>query len=69
MEVVARWTGIPLARLNQSQSQRLLSLADKLHERVVGQVIAVLQYFSINRINHIHWFTAFAQYHVRVHHC
>jgi ATP-dependent Clp protease ATP-binding subunit ClpB len=40
-EVIARWTGIPVARLNQSQSERLLTLSDKLHERVVGQDEAV----------------------------
>ena len=30
-----------MSRLNQSQAQRLLTLADKLHERVVGQDVAV----------------------------
>ncbi|KAJ3136385.1 hypothetical protein HK100_001714 [Physocladia obscura] len=41
MEVVARWTGIPVERLNKSQISRLLSLADLIHKRVVGQNEAV----------------------------
>ncbi len=40
-EVVARWTGIPVSKLNQSEKQRLLQLADHLHKRVVGQDEAV----------------------------
>ncbi|KAJ3028486.1 UNVERIFIED_CONTAM: Chaperone protein ClpB1, partial [Siphonaria sp. JEL0065] len=41
MEVVGRWTGIPVERLNKSQVERLLNLADSLHKRVVGQDEAV----------------------------
>ncbi|KAI9335336.1 P-loop containing nucleoside triphosphate hydrolase protein [Obelidium mucronatum] len=41
MEVVARWTGIPVERLNKSQVERLLNLAQSLHKRVVGQDEAV----------------------------
>ncbi|CAG8752615.1 25040_t:CDS:2 [Dentiscutata erythropus] len=40
-EVVSRWTGIPVSRLSKSQAERLLSLADALHKRVVGQDEAV----------------------------
>ncbi|KAI8621667.1 P-loop containing nucleoside triphosphate hydrolase protein [Chytriomyces sp. MP71] len=40
-EVVARWTGIPVERLNKSQVDRILTLSDSLHKRVVGQDIAV----------------------------
>jgi len=40
-EVVARWTGIPVKRLTQSQKERLLTLSTKLHKRVVGQDEAV----------------------------
>lgn len=40
-EVVARWTGIPVKRLTQSQKERLLTLSNKLHKRVVGQDEAV----------------------------
>lgn len=40
-EVVARWTGIPVDKLNRSQVERLLKLEDRLHERVVGQDAAV----------------------------
>jgi ATP-dependent Clp protease ATP-binding subunit ClpB len=40
-EVVARWTGIPVTKLNQTEKQRLLRLAEELHRRVVGQEEAV----------------------------
>ncbi|KAF9182484.1 hypothetical protein BGZ51_004711 [Haplosporangium sp. Z 767] len=40
-EVVSRWTGIPVQRLNKSQVERLLQLGDRLSERVVGQRDAV----------------------------
>jgi len=40
-EVVSRWTGIPVSKLNRSDRQRLLSLGDTLRERVVGQDVAV----------------------------
>jgi ATP-dependent Clp protease ATP-binding subunit ClpB len=41
MEVVSKWTGIPLSRLSKTQLDRLLNLEDTLHERVVGQSEAV----------------------------
>ena len=41
MEVVARWTGIPVTKLSQSQVEKLLHLADNLHKRVIGQDEAV----------------------------
>ncbi len=40
-EVVARWTGIPVSRLVESETQKLLRLEDELHRRVVGQDAAV----------------------------
>jgi ATP-dependent Clp protease ATP-binding subunit ClpB len=40
-EVVARWTGIPLARLMEGEREKLLRLDEVLHERVVGQDEAV----------------------------
>ena len=40
-EVVSRWTGIPVSRLNEAQAQRLISLPQRLHERIVGQDNAV----------------------------
>ena len=39
--VVARWTGIPVVRLMQGEREKLLHLADVLHQRVVGQDEAV----------------------------
>lgn len=40
-EVVSRWTGIPVTRLGQNEKQRLIGLAERLHQRVVGQDQAV----------------------------
>jgi ATP-dependent Clp protease ATP-binding subunit ClpB len=40
-EVVSRWTGVPVARLLEGEVRKLLSLADELHKRVVGQDEAV----------------------------
>ena len=40
-EVVARWTGIPVGRLVESEREKLLRLDDVLHQRVVGQDEAV----------------------------
>ena len=40
-DVVAAWTGIPLARLGQSEVDRLLNLEDSLHAHVVGQDHAI----------------------------
>ena len=39
--IVSRWTGIPVARLKESERQKLLNLANVLHERVIGQDEAV----------------------------
>jgi ATP-dependent Clp protease ATP-binding subunit ClpB len=40
-EVIAKWTGIPVTRLVQSEMEKLLHLEDELHRRVVGQQEAV----------------------------
>ena len=40
-EVIAKWTGIPVAKLVQSEMEKLLDLEHQLHERVVGQEQAV----------------------------
>ncbi len=40
-QVVARWAGIPLTRLLESEREKLLRLGEVLHERVVGQDAAV----------------------------
>jgi ATP-dependent Clp protease ATP-binding subunit ClpB len=40
-EIVARWTGIPVARLLEGEREKLLRLDEVLHERVVGQDEAV----------------------------
>ena len=40
-EIISRWTGIPLSKLLEGEREKLLKLADVLHERVVGQDEAV----------------------------
>ena len=40
-DVVARWTGVPVARLLEGEGERLVHLADRLHDRVIGQDEAV----------------------------
>jgi len=40
-EVVAKWTGIPLKNLMESEREKLLRLEDEIHKRVVGQDEAV----------------------------
>ena len=40
-EIVARWTGIPVARLMEGEREKLLRLDEVLHERVIGQDEAV----------------------------
>ncbi len=39
--IVARWTGIPVAKLVEGEKEKLLRLEDTLHERVIGQNEAV----------------------------
>ncbi len=39
--IVARWTGIPVSRLMESEREKLLSMPEQLHKRVIGQDIAV----------------------------
>ena len=40
-EVVARWTGIPVARMMESEKEKLLRMESELHKRVVGQDKAI----------------------------
>jgi ATP-dependent Clp protease ATP-binding subunit ClpB len=40
-EVVAKWTGIPVSRLMESEVQKLVHMEERLHERVIGQDVAV----------------------------
>ena len=39
--IVSRWTGIPVAKLNESERSKSLHLGDELHKRVIGQDEAV----------------------------
>ncbi len=40
-QIVARWTGIPVSRLMEGETQKLIHMEEGLHERVVGQEEAV----------------------------
>ncbi|CAM1365321.1 protein disaggregation chaperone [Tenacibaculum soleae] len=40
-EVVAKWTGVPVTKMLQSEREKLLKLEDELHKRVVGQEEAI----------------------------
>ncbi len=39
--IVSRWTGIPVTRLRQAETERLVHMEDELHQRVVGQDDAI----------------------------
>ncbi len=41
-EVVAKWTGIPVSRMLESEKEKLLRMEDALHKRVIGQHEAII---------------------------
>ncbi len=41
-EIVAKWTGIPVSKMIESETEKLLHLEDELHKRVVGQEEAII---------------------------
>lgn len=40
-DIVAKWTGIPVSKMMQSERNKLLALEDELHKRVIGQEAAI----------------------------
>ena len=40
-EIVARWTGVPVTRMLESELQKLLKMEERLHDRVIGQDEAI----------------------------
>ncbi|MEZ5042922.1 MAG: ATP-dependent chaperone ClpB [Saprospiraceae bacterium] len=50
-EIVAKWTGIPVTRMLQSEREKLLLLEDQLHKRVIGQEEAVEAVSDAIRLN------------------
>ncbi len=40
-DLISKWTGIPASRLLEGEAQKLLHMEDKLHERVIGQELAI----------------------------
>jgi len=40
-QVLAQWTGIPVSQMMQNESERLLQMEEKLHERIIGQEEAI----------------------------
>ncbi len=41
-EIVAKWTGVPVSKMIQSEAEKLLNLEDELHKRVIGQEEAIV---------------------------
>jgi len=41
MEVISNWTGIPVASIHEEESEKLLNMEEGLHERIVGQDVAI----------------------------
>ena len=41
-EVVALWTGIPVSQMMETEAEKLLSMEDRLHERIIGQHDAIV---------------------------
>lgn len=52
-EVVARWTGIPVSKMIQSESQKLLNLESLLSKRVTGQISAIQAISNAVRRNRV----------------
>lgn len=40
-QVLAQWTGIPVSQMMENESERLLKMEDRLHERIIGQEEAI----------------------------
>ncbi len=40
-QVLAQWTGIPVSQMLEAESQKLLHMEDRLHERIIGQAEAI----------------------------
>jgi ATP-dependent Clp protease ATP-binding subunit ClpB len=40
-EVLSKWTGIPVSKMLETERQKIVKMEDRLHERVIGQDIAV----------------------------
>ena len=45
-EVIAKWTGIPVTKMIETEREKLLKLEQELHKRVVGQEEASIRYFD-----------------------
>lgn len=41
-KVVAEWTGVPVSQMMETEAERLLTMEDRLHERIVGQERAII---------------------------
>jgi ATP-dependent Clp protease ATP-binding subunit ClpC len=39
--IVSKWTGVPIVKMEQSESERLLNMRDEIHKRIVGQDEAI----------------------------
>lgn len=50
-DIVAKWTGIPVSKMLQSEREKLMSLEDELHKRVIGQDHAIMALSNAVRRN------------------
>jgi ATP-dependent Clp protease ATP-binding subunit ClpC len=41
-EVIAQWTGIPVSQMMETEAERLLHMEERLHERIIGQQVAIV---------------------------
>jgi ATP-dependent Clp protease ATP-binding subunit ClpC len=41
-DIVSMWTGIPVFKLTEAESQKLIRMEDELHKRVIGQDAAII---------------------------
>src|SRR4029077_20772989 len=41
-DIVSMWTGIPVFKLTEAESQKLMRMEDELHKRVIGQDAAII---------------------------
>ncbi|MCK4665487.1 AAA family ATPase, partial [Candidatus Dependentiae bacterium] len=48
-EIVSKWTGIPISKLNQEESEKLLNLENELHKKVIDQEEAIKSISQIIR--------------------
>ncbi len=54
-EIVAKWTGIPVSKMLESEKQKLLRMEEDLHQRVIGQEEAIAAVANAIRRSRAGW--------------